>query len=157
MTDLVVADGQEAVNGSFEIHRLPPWREGRNDSFLGTETFHRPNCWTQVAIGRYKERGVVSVLHSVLDQRGSDINVRFLLLIHDPGGSTPPAPAVFLLETTVNDSHQRAVIDESVQVLRLALFAFEVVADTSGEVGDLLQGLARGTSDRAWPLVQSTG
>jgi hypothetical protein len=41
----------------------------------------------------------------------------------DPSRSALPTLAVLLLEVAVYDGHQRAVVDEGIQVVGLALFA----------------------------------
>src|SRR6266567_4469895 len=48
---------------------------------------------------------------------------------------------MLLLETASDDGHQGAVVGKRMEVLGLAPLAFGVLSDTSGEVGDALQGL----------------
>src|SRR6266540_2478254 len=89
----------------------------------------------------FSGRRRLMVQHRVLNECDRDVHVRLLLLVHRPDRSTLAAPAMLLLETASDDGHQGAVVGKRMEVLGLAPLAFGVLSDTSGEVGDALQGL----------------
>jgi len=89
---------------------MSSWWESCDNPFLWTEPLHGANARAEVAVCGEHQGGVIPILYCVLDQRNGDIDIGLFLLIADPGSFAAPAPAAFLLEAAIDNSHEWTVL-----------------------------------------------
>ncbi|WP_246281900.1 hypothetical protein [Fodinicola acaciae] len=115
-----MANVANAVGVYLQLARKPLRRKGRYHALGGIHAVDRTDRrTTQVTVCRNDDGCVVSIERRVLDQRNRDADVRPLFFVTRPARSTVPTHHLLLLEATIDNPHEGAMLDKSFQVMKL--------------------------------------
>src|SRR5579859_156991 len=111
-----MTDRDEGIGGAHQCLGMSPWRKRHDDPFIRTQLLHSGKHWTQISVTGNQDRSVVDILRRVLDHPYGNVDIRLLLLVHNPPSSAAPTPARPLLESPLCYANQRTVICQGIKV-----------------------------------------